>query len=89
MLRPILGISEPDLERALLRKGVSARAAGGVVCSDCGRHPLIGERVHHFGGGPVCALCLGGHTGEASGSEIVHHVEHGVSVRRRELPRAA
>ena len=48
MLRPLLGISEPDLERELLRKGVGARAAAGVRCSDCGRTPLEGERVHVF-----------------------------------------
>ncbi|HVP02505.1 MAG TPA: hypothetical protein VMT10_08050 [Solirubrobacteraceae bacterium] len=89
MLRPILGISEPDLERALLRKGVDARAAGGEVCSDCGRHPLVGERVHDFGGRAVCALCRDTHPGEPSGSRIVHHVEHGISVRRLGLPSAA
>lgn len=89
MLRPLNGISEPELERELLRKGVSARASGGVRCADCGRRPLIGESVHRYGAERVCALCRPQHHGEPSRTEIVHHVEHGVSVRRREIQRAA
>ena len=46
MLRPLLGISEGDLERELLRKSVGALAAGRASCDDCGRTPLVGERVH-------------------------------------------
>src|SRR5690554_2009756 len=57
MLRPLLGISEPDLERELLRKGVGAREAGRRHCADCGRTPLVGERVHIYErGAVVCAL---------------------------------
>src|SRR6478672_4922710 len=36
MLRPVLGLSEPDLERELLRKGVGALEAGRASCHDCG-----------------------------------------------------
>jgi len=58
MLRPLLGISEPDLERELLRKGVVRLGAGRAHCNDCGRTPLVGERVHLFDDGePVCGLC--------------------------------
>ena len=48
MPRTVLGISEPDLERELLRKGVGLREAGRHHCTDCGRTPLIGERVHIY-----------------------------------------
>ncbi len=89
MLRPLLGLAEPDLERALLRKGVTARAAGGVQCVDCGRHPLIGETVHRYESGAVCTLCRAGHRDAPSRTELVHHVEHGVSVRRYPVTRAA
>ena len=37
MLRPLLGISQPDLERELLRKSVDLLHAGRVGCADCGR----------------------------------------------------
>ncbi len=48
MLRPCWAISEPDLERELLRKSVGALAAERAACADCGRTPLVGERVHRF-----------------------------------------
>ncbi|MEA2252132.1 MAG: hypothetical protein QOG70_2374 [Solirubrobacteraceae bacterium] len=83
MLRPLLGISEPDLERALLRKGVVALVAGRATCRDCGRSPLVGERVHVFGGDLVCELCRSGRSEAPERSEVVHHSEHGQTVRRR------
>jgi len=58
MLRPLLGISEPDLERQLLRNSVVRLAAGRAHCTDCSRTPLVGERVHLFADGDVvCELC--------------------------------
>ncbi len=89
MLRPVLGISEPDLERELLRKGVSERADAGTCCTDCGRRPLIGELVHRYGAETVCALCRPRRREAPSRTDVVRHVEHGISVRRRELRRAA
>ena len=89
MLRSLPGVSGKDLERELLRKGVSHRATGALCCADCGRHPLIGETVHRFGPERVCALCRPARGGQPVPIEVVHHVEHGISVRRRELPRAA
>ena len=41
-------IDEADLERELLRKGVGALEAGRHRCDDCGRTPLVGERVHMY-----------------------------------------
>jgi hypothetical protein len=84
MLRPLLGISEPDLERELLRKGVVRLAAGRAQCHDCGRTPLVGERVHLFGDGAmVCELCRPRRGGVPERSEAVHHSERGQTVRRR------
>ena len=51
-------LSEPDLERELLRKSVSLMDAGRHRCSECGRTPLVGEQCHHYGRGViVCELC--------------------------------
>ena len=82
--RPLLGISEPDLERALLRKGVGAREAGGRRCADCGRAPLVGERVHVYPRGMlVCELCRPRHGAAPERSHTVHHSERGQTVRLR------
>jgi hypothetical protein len=84
MLRPLLGISEGDLERELLRKSVGALAAGRACCHHCGRTPLVGERVHLFGDGAlVCELCRPRRAEAPERSESVHHSEHGHTVRRR------
>lgn len=84
MLRPLLGISEPDLERALLRKGVGAREARRRHCSDCGRTPLVGERVHLYArGAVVCELCRPRRRSPPEGSQTVRHSEHGHTVRPR------
>ncbi len=84
MLRPLLGISEGDLERELLRKSVGALEADRTSCDDCGRTPLVGERVHRFGDGAlVCELCRPGHSGQPERSEMVAHSERGQTVKRR------
>jgi hypothetical protein len=83
MLRPLLGISEPDLERQLLRQGVVRLAAGRAHCNDCGRSPLVGERVHLFDDGElVCELCRPAHRGAPERSVTVHHSERGQTVKR-------
>jgi hypothetical protein len=83
MLRPLLGISEGDLERELLRKSVGALAADRASCEDCGRTPLVGERVHRFGDGAlVCELCRPRHAGHPERSAVVHHPERGQTVKR-------
>jgi hypothetical protein len=84
MVRPVLGISEPDLERELLRKGVGRLEARRARCTDCGRTPLVGELVHHFAAGAVvCDLCRSGRRDEPQRSERVHHSERGNTVRLR------
>lgn len=82
MLRPLISLSEPDLERELLRKGVSARDAREPRCGDCGRRPLIGETVHRYGRDEVCELCRPARAQPPSAQRTVLHTEHGVSVRR-------
>jgi hypothetical protein len=89
MLRPVLGISEPDLERVLLRKGVGAREAVRRHCADCGRTPLVGERVHLYARGAlVCELCRPRRRAAPERSQTVRHAEHGQTVRLR-VPAAA
>jgi hypothetical protein len=84
MPRPLLGISEPDLERALLRKGVGAREAGRGRCADCGRRPLVGERIHIYArGAVVCELCRPRRRAAPERSQTVHHTERGHTVRLR------
>jgi hypothetical protein len=84
MLRPLLGISEPDLERELLRKGVGAREAGRRHCADCGRTPLVGERVHIYERGTVvCALCRPRRRTAPQASRTVAGSESGQTVRLR------
>jgi hypothetical protein len=85
MPRTVLGISEPDLERELLRKGVGLREAGRHHCTDCGRTPLIGERVHVYThGAVVCELCRPRRRASPERSHTVPHTEHGQTVRLRE-----
>jgi hypothetical protein len=89
MLRTVLGISEPDLERELLRKSVGALAAGREPCADCGRTPLVGERVHVYAReAVVCELCRPGHGAAPERSVTVHHFERGHTVRLRHRPAA-
>ena len=84
MLRTLLGISEGDLERELLRKSVGALEAGRATCEDCGRTPLVGERVHRFRGGAlICELCRSRRDDLPERSYVVHHSERGLTVRRR------
>jgi hypothetical protein len=84
MAKALLGISQPDLERALLRKGVGAREAGRRQCSDCGRTPLVGERVHIYArGAVVCELCRPRRRATPERSLVVPHSEAGQTVRLR------
>lgn len=61
-------IDEADLERELLRKGVGALEAGRHHCDDCGRTPLVGERVHLYAhaGAAGRPLAAGGRSRTAS-----------------------
>jgi len=89
MARALRTLSESDLELALLRKSVGTLAAGRHVCADCGRTPLVGERVFRFARhGAVCALCRPLRAAEPETVELVRHSERGQTVRRI-VPRAA
>jgi hypothetical protein len=77
-----LPLSEPDLERELLRKSVSLMDAGRHRCNDCGRTPLMGERVHVYGRGVVvCELCRVLRADAPQRSEQVRSEDRGVTVR--------
>ncbi len=81
---------EPELERQLLRRGVVALAEGRGGCGDCGRTPLIGERVHSYADGrTLCELCSRGVREAPLASERVHGSERGHAVRARPIRRAA
>ncbi len=82
-------LGESELEIRLLRKGHETRVAAELHCADCGRVPLTGEQVFEFDDGTVCTLCRGNHDDALLAISPVHHVEHGISVRRMTLPRAA
>lgn len=83
-----MGLTESDLERHLLRRGVGELLAGRHACADCGRTPLVGERVHRYPRGEtVCALCRPTRSAEPTSTELVLHSERGQTVRVR--PRLA
>ena len=89
MARALKTLDEPDLEAALLRKSVGNLTAGRTTCADCGRTPLVGERMYRFGrASSVCALCTPLRRTEPDAVELVRHFERGQTVRRV-APRAA
>jgi hypothetical protein len=75
------------LERELLIRGVDLLAEQRNRCADCGRTPLIGERVHVHGGSRrlaeqlVCELCSLERSDPPLSSDTVRHCEHGHTVR--------
>ncbi len=75
--------SRADLERHLLRKGLGALARDRHRCAECGRTPLVGERVHLYAADVICALCRPARRAEPETTEVVLHSEHGHAVRRR------
>jgi hypothetical protein len=75
-------LSEPDLERELLRKSVSLMDAGRHRCCDCGRTPLVGEHVHVYGRGTnVCELCRVLRHDAPQRTELVRGEGRGATVR--------
>jgi hypothetical protein len=72
-----------QFERLLLRRGVGALVADRHRCSDCGRTPLVGERVHMYerSKGIVCELCRPLRGEIPAASELVRHSERGHAVR--------
>ncbi len=78
-------ISEPDLERHLLRASVSSLHADRLCCARCKRTPLVGEVVYRM---PkqrtVCALCLPYRKDQPL--EAIP-VRHGAEIRARRIVR--
>jgi hypothetical protein len=72
--------SEP-LEDALVRRSVDALQAGRVLCEDCRRTPLIGERVYAYDGRVICELCRPRHRSAPDSSVLVRAPGRGASVR--------
>ena len=82
MPRTASTIDEQDLEHALLRKSVGALAIDRVRCADCGRTPLIGEKVYRYASvATVCELCKALRRDDPESSERVRNSEYGHTVR--------
>ncbi len=81
MARTLPTLLPADLELRLLRKGVGALTKGREACADCGRTPLAGEQLHHYGAAVVCELCRMLRRAEPDASERVRHCEHGHTVK--------
>jgi hypothetical protein len=72
----------PDLELALLRRGMVMRDAERERCGECGRTPLIGERVYAYEGGVVlCELCRALSSAAPAGWRVVHGPEFGHTMK--------
>jgi hypothetical protein len=79
-------MDEQDLERAMLRKSVDTLAGETNRCVDCGRTPLIGEKLYHFpASATVCELCKPLRGGEPESFERVRNSECGNTVRIHRL----
>ena len=84
MARGLPTFDSDDLELRLFRKGVGQLTAGRAHCADCGRTPLTGERMHHYGrGAALCDLCSARRTDAPERSETVLHSERGHTVKLR------
>jgi hypothetical protein len=80
----------PDLELALLRKGLDERLAGSQRCTRCNRTPLVGERVYVYESGVIaCALCTSRQRGAPLQTRTVHGPEFGHTMRITDQPEAA
>ncbi len=77
-----------QFERFLLRRCVGVLEADRDRCADCGRTPLVGERIYSYArrSGIVCELCSQLRSEPPLATELVRHSEHGHTVR---LTRAA
>jgi len=79
----------PELELALLRRGVDQLTAGRERCDHCHRTPLIGQRVYLFDPGSIlCELCRAVDGSTPCGSRTVHGPEFGHTMRLIDQRRA-
>lgn len=76
-----------------MRRGVGSVTERRETCHECGRTPLVGERVHLFRGAQMlCELCKAMRGEEPESSRLVHGPAFGHAVRitdQRESRRAA
>ena len=80
----------PDLELALLRRGVGELSAGCERCHRCHRTPLVGERVYVCAPDSIlCELCRDAERDEPLASRIVHGPEFGHTMRASDHRAAA
>jgi hypothetical protein len=83
----------PELEMALLRRGVDDRDAARERCHTCRRTPLVGERMYFdLAGSVYCELCRALDPELGLHSKVVHGPEFGHTMRlidRRPDHRAA
>jgi hypothetical protein len=84
----------PELELALLRRGLDELTRESERCARCGRSPLVGERVYRLScGACLCELCRATERSQPVGSEIVHGPAFGHTMRivdrRDQRPHAA
>lgn len=71
-----------DLELALLRRGVTELTADRERCGECGRTPLIGERIYTYASGStLCELCRQVNAETPLDSHVVHGPEFGHTMR--------
>jgi hypothetical protein len=69
---------EPELELALLRRGVDERSDEFERCARCHRTPLIGERVYEYQDGKLaCELCRH----ERNVAPVASRIVHGHTIR--------
>ena len=72
----------PELERALLRRGMTERDARRQGCACCRRTPLIGERVYRAESGALlCELCRPREANPPARWSLVHGPEFGHTLR--------
>ncbi|MDO9354160.1 MAG: hypothetical protein Q7T55_10720 [Solirubrobacteraceae bacterium] len=81
-------IDEADLERDL--RDEEARTGQGEPhrCDGCGRSPLIGESVAHYGDGTLrCDLCRSVHRERPTSESLVKHAPDGPRSRVKVIRR--
>jgi hypothetical protein len=72
----------PELELALLRRGVDQRVAGRQRCGRCNRTPLVGERIYVYEGGRMlCELCRSARRDAPVETVFMHGPEFGHTMR--------
>ena len=70
-----------EIETALTRRSVGELSRERVICRDCRRTPLVGERVHLYGDEPVCELCRARHRAAPDSTALVRSPGHADLVR--------